>query len=171
MGTKRFDNDLVQRGFYGIGIYQPKTQENIGTLWRSAYCFGASYYCFGASYIFTIGRKYKMQCSDTPKTNKHIPLFYFEDEEDFFNHLPHNCRLVGIETPDIEHPEKYSLENYQHLERACYVLGNEANGLSKNLANYCHQILSIPSKWCLNVSVSGSIVMADRTMKGLTKDV
>lgn len=34
--------------YFAIGIYHPKTEMNMGTLWRSAYQLGASY-------IFTIG--------------------------------------------------------------------------------------------------------------------
>jgi tRNA (guanosine-2'-O-)-methyltransferase len=42
------------RGYYGIGIENVKTAENVGTLWRSAYILGASF-------IFTIGKRYKKQ--------------------------------------------------------------------------------------------------------------
>ena len=38
--------------FYGIGIVNTKTEANIGTLWRSAHAFGASF-------IFTVGRRYR----------------------------------------------------------------------------------------------------------------
>jgi hypothetical protein len=31
------------RGYFGIGIYHGKTEENIGTLWRSAYAYGADF--------------------------------------------------------------------------------------------------------------------------------
>lgn len=33
----------MKRGYYGIGIYHPKTTENVGTLWRSAHNFGADF--------------------------------------------------------------------------------------------------------------------------------
>lgn len=39
------------RGFFEIGVYHPKTAENIGTLLRSAY------QC-GASGVFTIGTRW-----------------------------------------------------------------------------------------------------------------
>ena len=32
--------------YFGIGIYKPKTQENIGSLWRTAYILGASFIFF-----------------------------------------------------------------------------------------------------------------------------
>ena len=33
----------TRRGYFGVGIYQPKHWENVGTLWRSAYQLGASF--------------------------------------------------------------------------------------------------------------------------------
>ena len=38
----------LQQGYFGIGIQNGKTPENLGVLWRSAQNFGASF-------IFTIG--------------------------------------------------------------------------------------------------------------------
>lgn len=51
---------MNKRGYFGIGIYNPKTETNMGTLWRSAYNFGADF-------IFTIGMRYKKMGSDTAK--------------------------------------------------------------------------------------------------------
>ena len=45
------------RGYFGIGILNNKTKFNIGTLYRSAFIFGASF-------IYTIGRRYTGQHSD-----------------------------------------------------------------------------------------------------------
>ena len=53
--------DVKDESFFGIGVYQPKTEHNIGTLWRSAMILGASF-------IFIIDGKYKPQTSDTQKT-------------------------------------------------------------------------------------------------------
>lgn len=64
------------RGYYGIGVYHPKTSANIGTLWREAYLYGADF-------IFTIGRRYKKQSSDTTKTIRHLPLWEFKTFEEF----------------------------------------------------------------------------------------
>ena len=38
----------MSRGFYAIGVYKPKKEVNIGTLWRTANILGASL-------IFTAG--------------------------------------------------------------------------------------------------------------------
>lgn len=144
----------MKRGYYGIGIENSKTKMNIGTLWRSAYSFGASF-------IFVIGKRYQKQPSDTTKADKHIPLYHYDTFEDFYKYMPKNCLLIGVE--NIEKAK--SLENFTHPERAIYLLGAEDNGLSKKALIKCHQLIQFKSKYCLNVAVAGSIVMYDRQTK------
>jgi tRNA G18 (ribose-2'-O)-methylase SpoU len=144
----------MKRGYYGIGIYQGKTKENLGTLWRSAQNFGASF-------IFTIGKRYKLQSSDTTKTFKHIPLYNYDTLNDFLNSRPYDCKLIGIEQSDRSH----DLKTFVHPERAIYLLGAEDDGLPDSLQNICQEIIHINSPMCLNVAVAGSIIMYDRLNK------
>jgi tRNA G18 (ribose-2'-O)-methylase SpoU len=142
------------RGYFGIGIEHTKTEVNVGTLWRSATAFGADF-------IFTIGRRYQKQPSDTQKSWKGIPLFHFTDFDDFRAHIPFDCRLVGVEID----PRAHDLTNFVHPERCIYLLGAEDNGLSKQAMQHCKTLIEIPASFCLNVSVAGSIVMYDRIVK------
>lgn len=143
------------RGYFGIGIYHPKTKVNIGTLWRSAYIYGASF-------IFTIGKRYKVQGSDTMKSYRHIPLFNYLSFSDFIKALPYDSRLACIELDDRAVP----LSDYAHPQRVVYLLGAEDNGLPETVLKG-RDIIQIPSAkhFCLNVSTAGSIVMYDRFIK------
>lgn len=143
---------MNSRGYYGIGIENVKRECNIGTLWRSAYSFGASF-------IFTIGRRYKPQSSDTTKTWKHIPCYEYLTTDDL--PVPMECLIIGIEIGEGYH----NIINYVHQERCIYILGAEDSGLSSKTRSKCHDIVYIPSGICLNVSVAGSIVMYDRVAK------
>ena len=143
----------MKRGFYGIGIYNGKTVENVGTLWRSAHNFGADF-------IFTIGFRSPKQASNTTKAEKHIPLYQYADWGDFINHLPEGCELVFIEQSD----KSKSLITTNHPERAVYILGAEDSGVPEELM-VGHQVVHIDTPMCLNVSVAGSIVMYDRQTK------
>ena len=142
------------RGYFGIGIFQPKTHENIGTLWRSAYQLGASF-------IFEIGRRYKKQASDTYKTYRHIPLFQFKDFETFKKSL-YDCRLVCIEIDE----EAKKIKDFQHPHICVYLLGSEDNGLPPKILKD-NIIIELPyvRQASFNVAVSGSIVMYDRLNK------
>ena len=144
----------MTRGFFGIGIFHAKKEENVGTLWRSAYIYGASY-------IFTIGRRYDEQASDTTKAWRHIPLNHYSDWEDFFTHIPHNARIIGIET------EGWPLKSFVHPQEAVYLLGAEDHGLTPEVIARCHKTVSAETPRCisLNVAVAGSIVMYDRYIK------
>ena len=142
------------RGYFAIGIEGSKFERNVGTLWRSAQAFGASY-------IFTIGARYtKVQRSDTSKAYRHIPLFHYTDVKDFLQHRPRHTPIIGVETP-----ARSTLPGYNHQERAIYVLGAEDTGLSEEMRAACNTLLEIPTSICLNVSTAGSIIMYDRASK------
>lgn len=144
-----------KRGFFGIGIINAKTETNIGTLWRSANIFGASF-------IFTIGRRYpKRQKSDTMNTPKHIPLYEYDTFDLFYKTIPRNTNLIGIE---IDNKSK-DIETFNHPEQSIYLLGAEDTGIPQDVLKHCNEIIKLPGEYCLNVSVAGSIVIYDRIMK------
>ena len=148
----------MKRGYFGIGIFHGKNEENIGTLWRSANILGADF-------IFTIGRRYKKQCTDTMSTPKHIPLFNYKDWDDFFWHIPYDCPVIGIEIDENSVP----LETFVHPERCIYLLGAEDGGLPKEVLKSCHTTVQLLGDRCMNVSTAGSIVMYDRKAKELKR--
>ena len=139
------------RGYFEIGIFHGKTQENLGTLWRSAYQMGA----VG---IFTIGRRYKKQASDTLQVYRHIPLRHFDTYEDFEKSRAYDCQLIAIEQGGTPLPE------FKHPQRACYLLGAEDHGLPPSVLERCQHTISLPSirTNSYNVAVAGSLIMYDR---------
>jgi tRNA(Leu) C34 or U34 (ribose-2'-O)-methylase TrmL len=116
---------------------------------------------FGAAFIGTIGRRYKKQSSDTMKTPLHVPLFHFDDTEDFYSHLPTGCRLVAIERNNAARP----LASFVHPHQAVYLLGPEDGSLPQRMIEKAMATLIIPGQFCLNVAVAGSIVLYDRLAK------
>lgn len=144
------------RGFFAVGVYNPKTEANIGSLYRTAFLYDAAY-------VFTIGRRYVEQASDTPKTARQIPLFHFDSIEDALKYLPRDTKLVGVELDD----RSVSLPTYKHPERAAYLMGAEDSGIPAEVLGRCHDVLQLPSTRAesMNVSVAGSIVIYDRFIK------
>ncbi|HWY35463.1 MAG TPA: RNA methyltransferase [Nitrosopumilaceae archaeon] len=141
----------MSNGYFAIGIFHSKRIENLGTLWRSADNLGAAY-------IFTIGRRYTGQGSDTTKAYKRIPLINYPDWETFLKARPMSTLLIGIEQCE----KSQSIINFTHPPRAIYLLGAEDYGLSKEIIKECQKVISIPTINCINVAVAGSIVMFDR---------
>lgn len=142
------------RGYFGIGIYKPKTEMNVGTLWRSAYNMGAYF-------IFVIGARYRRQPSDTVKAFKHIPFYSYDTWEDFKKYMPYNCQIICIELDD----KAKDLKTFKHPERAVYVLGAEDSGIPKKYLKGNQVVQINDCKFCLNVAVAGSIVLYDRSLK------
>ena len=150
----RVKQKYQQNGFYGIGLFHSVKALNIGTLWRSAYILGASF-------IFTIGNRYCRQPGDVTRTWTKIPLFHHDTFEDFYSHLAHDTRLVGVEMGKTA----VALDRFDHPLRAVYLLGNEQLGLSPGVMEKCHCLVKLPGAFSLNVAVAGSLVMYDRVSK------
>lgn len=141
-------------GFFGIGILNNTDEINIGTLWRSAFVFGASF-------IFTIGKKYKIEGSDVTKTWTKIPLYHYQSFDDFKENLPYSTQIIAVEMGQKSNP----IGKFQHPDRAVYLLGNEISGLPIQIIEQCQSVIKLPGEFSLNVAVSGSIVMYDRINK------
>ena len=144
------------RGYFGIGIFNPKYEENIGTLWRHAQLFNASF-------IFVIGNKILNHPTNTTKTQNHIPLYYYKTFDDFISNLPKNVKMVDIELDE----KSIMLHDFKHPENAIYLLGSKGTGLPTEIINRCDDIVQIytPRPQSMNVATSGTMIMYDRTIK------
>lgn len=142
-------------GYFEIGVFHPKHETNIGTLWRSAYQLGANG-------IFTIGKRYKRQTSDTVNYLAQLAVKEYTSFEEFYRTIPSEVQLVAIELGGSE------LVHFSHPSQAIYLLGAEDHGLPQTILDRCQLQVSIPSirEASLNVAVAGSIVMYDRMAKG-----
>ncbi len=143
---------------FAIGLEYISKECNMGTVLRSCYNFGASL-------VFTIGRTYKTQASDTPRSNQHIPVLNFRTLDQAWCHLPQNWMPIGVEITD----ESESIVNFVHPKSAIYLFGPEGGGLSKSVVKKCKYVLEIPSNRCLNLGICASIVMYDRISKSKGK--
>lgn len=150
----------AQRGFFAVGVWHPKRDVNIGSLWRSATLYGAAF-------VYTVGARYERQASDTPKTPLHTPLFHYADIDDLMAHLPYSCPLVGVELD----PRAAVLTGYRHPLRAAYLLGAEDHGLPAAVVDRCHDLVVVPTLrgFSHNVAVAGSLVLHDRHVKASTR--
>lgn len=145
--------DSFETEYFGIGIQNGKTPENLGVLWRTAQNMGAHF-------IFTIGKRYHNQSSDTHKAVKTMPYFHYDSFEDFYAHLPKGARIVGVEIA----PGAHDLETFHHPRRCVYLLGAEDHGLTNQAMEKAHFLVKFKSIRSLNVAVAGSIVMYDRQL-------
>lgn len=140
------------RGYFGIGVEGISKAMNVGSLFRTAHAFGASF-------VFTVGAVYQRSDggrSDTSDTPGHIPFYSFPDTSSLL--LPEGCDLVGVELLD----EAAELPSFRHPRQAAYILGPERGELSDDILERCAFTVKIPTSFCVNVGVAGAILMYDR---------
>ncbi len=143
------------RGYFGIGVEGVSKSANVGALLRTAHAFGASF-------CFTLGAGFDARAArsaDTSDTASHVPLWRFPDLEGM--QLPQGCALVGIELLE----DATELPSFRHPLNAAYVLGPERSGLSPALLAQCRHVVRIPTRFALNLSVAGALVLYDRLLQ------
>ena len=140
------------RGYFGIGVEGISKAMNVGSLFRTAHAFGASFmFTVSAAYSRAEGGK-----SDTSDAPGHVPFYSFPDVEALI--LPKGCRLVGVELLD----DAIELPSFRHPLQAAYVMGPERRSLSRELTGRCQFVVKIPTRFCVNVGIAGAIIMYDR---------
>src|SRR5579885_3474386 len=136
------------RGYFGIGVEGISKPMNLGSLWRTAHAFGASF-------VFTIAASYARregELADTSKASEQVPLYEFADLEAL--RLPAGCALVGVEILD----EAAELPSFPHPRQAAYVLGPERGRLSPELVARCAHLVKIPTRFSVNLAIAGALV-------------
>lgn len=142
------------RGYFGIGVEGISKAQNLGTLMRSSYAFGADFF-------FSIAADLDMKDvrhSDTSEASQHLPFYDFESANELI--LPKGCQLVAVEFLD----DAVDLPSFRHPAQAAYILGPEMGNVSPTMLERCDHVLKIPTRFCINVGVSGALVMYDRIM-------
>ena len=142
------------RGYFAIGAEGISKPMNLGALMRTANAFGASV-------VFSVGAADRVKVAykaDTSKTFESVPYYQWNAMDDIA--LPKGCQMVGIELTDdaIELPE------FRHPKSAAYVLGRERGDLSPEMLARCDHVVKIPTRFCINVSLAGALVMYDRVL-------
>ncbi len=141
------------KGYFGIALEGLSKPHNAGALLRTAHAFGASF-------VVAIGSRVNwraVQQTDTSHTNDHVPVHVVDRWEDFTP--PQPMRYVGVE---LGEGSVDLTKGFMHPPFALYCLGPERGSLSKELQDRCDVVVHIPTKFCVNVSVAGAIVLYDR---------
>lgn len=142
------------RGYFGIGVQGVSKAMNVGSLFRTAHAFGASF-------VFTVAATYPREegkLADTSDTPGNLPFYEFADVAAL--RLPQGCALIGVEIVD----EAAELPSFRHPRCAAYVLGPERGALPPELIALCDQVVRIPTKFSVNLAIAGAIVMYDRLL-------
>lgn len=141
----------MARGFAAVGLFQPKTPANVGSVLRAAHCYGAAL-------VAKTGQRYSHATTDTMKAFRHLPLLQVED---LFDVVPHDCVPVAVDLLEGAR----DLTTYTHPERAFYIFGPEDGTLGKAITDRCRDKVFVPTAFCMNLAATVNVVLYDRHAK------
>lgn len=136
------------RGYAAIGLYQPKTNHNVGSVLRAATCYDVSM-------VAIEGRRYKKASTDTTTMHRHKPLI---QTDDILSVIPYDCVPIAVEFI----PTARSLINYIHPTSAFYIFGPEDGNIPNNIIEKCRDVIYIPTTYCMNLAATVNVVLYDR---------
>ncbi len=144
------------RGYACIGLDNPKTPANIGSVLRAAHVYDAGL-------VVLSGKRFQRVGTDTTRAWRHIPLI---ETADVFDAMPYDCVPVAVDLVDGAH----SLLNYVHPERAFYIFGAEDQTLGKRILDRCRDRVMVPTKFCMNLAATVNVILYDRMAKASRKN-
>ena len=142
----------IMRGFSAIGLFHPKTPENVGSTLRACQCYEVAMLAIS-------GKRFKRACTDTFKTWRHMPVI---ETNDLKTIIPFGCVPVAIDLVD----GAQKLTEYKHPERAFYIFGPEDGTLGAMTLPWCRDRVYIPTNGCMNLAATVNVVLYDRLLKG-----
>ncbi|MFV1984541.1 MAG: TrmH family RNA methyltransferase [Thiohalomonadales bacterium] len=141
-----------------IGLVNPKSPENVGSVMRAAGNFSVS------SVLYT-GKRYPralMRNPDLPdmhrKVSLNIPL---SEVFCIIEDAPENKSIVCVEFAENAIP----LPEYQHPHNAFYIFGPEDGTISQTIIDRADSVVFIPTIGCMNLAATVNVVLYDRMTK------
>ncbi|HWR78611.1 MAG TPA: RNA methyltransferase [Pseudomonas sp.] len=147
---------MANRRYSCIGLFNPKSPENVGAVMRAAGCYGVNS-------VFYTGKRYARAqdfVTDTKKVHQDIPLIGVDDLQQI---IPLGCTPVAVEMVEGAR----DLTTFTHPDRAIYIFGPEDGSLDKKVLSWCEEVIYIPTNGCMNLAATVNVVLYDRLSKGL----
>lgn len=146
---------MASRGFAAIGLVNPKTGANVGSVLRAAGCYEAAMVAISGD-----RPNYYMQRinTDTQKAYRHLPVLRVKD---LFEAVPFDCIPIAVDLV----PGARDLVGFTHPERAFYIFGPEDGTLGKAITDRCKYSVQIPTAFCMNLAATVNVVLYDRMAK------
>ena len=139
------------RGYCAIGLYQPKTPANVGSVLRAAGCYGVAM-------VAITGNRFHRSGTDTIAQWRHMPLLQVDDLKAT---IPYDCVPVAVDLIPGARP----LPSYTHPVRAFYVFGPEDGTLGASVTSWCRDVIYVPTFNCMNLAACVNVILYDRLAK------
>ncbi|HEA3127633.1 RNA methyltransferase [Aeromonas veronii] len=146
---------MEKSAFCCVGLVNPKSPENVGSVMRAAGCYGVDEVYYTGN-RFELARRF---ATDTKQMVEKIPLLGVDDLLQF---MPEGCVPVVVDLIDGATP----LPDYVHPERAFYIFGPEDGTLDPALYGAAKDVVYVPTQGCMNLAASVNVILYDRLAKG-----
>ena len=141
-----------KRGF-ALGLFNPKSGLNVGSVIRAAGCFGANLVAYTGKRVSKRDLR-----PDKAKARRVVPLVHTEDLRGI---IPFGYCPVAVDLVD----QARCITTFQHPHQAFYVFGPEDSTLGTQVLEWCERRIVIPTRLCLNLAGAVHVVCYDRVAK------
>lgn len=137
-----------------IGLINPKSPQNVGSVLRAAGCYDAdAIYFTGSRYA-----RARAHITDTKNRALTIPV---EQRDDLLTGLAKDMKKVAVELVEGATP----LPDFSHPENALYLFGPEDGTIPQSLLDRCDEVVYVPTKGCMNLAATVNVLLYDRMAK------
>ena len=137
-----------------IGLCNPKSPTNMGSVMRAAGCYQASQVRYSGG-RFERAAQYQ---TDTKDIASRIPLLRFDD---LLAELPDGMQVVCVEFVE----GAAALPGFVHPESALYLFGPEDGSISQEIVDAADHVVFVPTTGCMNLAATVNVVLYDRLSK------
>lgn len=137
-----------------IGLTNPKSPSNIGSVMRAAGCYRADA-------VFYTGERYARAAkfhTDTKDRSRDIPL---TGAGCLLQQVPEGAKIICVDLVEGAIP----LPEFEHPENAFYIFGPEDGTISQQVIDRADAVVYVPTVGCMNLAASVNVVLYDRLAK------
>jgi tRNA(Leu) C34 or U34 (ribose-2'-O)-methylase TrmL len=138
-----------------LGIINPKSPQNMGSILRAAGCYQAQ------SIRYTGERYARAKTFSTDTKNAHLSIMVTQVPTIIDPINDKNLTKVAIELVEGATP----LPLFEHPEDALYIFGPEDGSIEQDVVDHCDFVVYIPTVGCMNLAATVNVLLYDRLAK------
>jgi tRNA(Leu) C34 or U34 (ribose-2'-O)-methylase TrmL len=138
-----------------IGLVDPKSPENMGSVLRAVGCYQAT----AIRYTGSRYARASQFVTDTKKRHLAVDIKRVED-------LISEAKAAGLQPVAVELTLGATpLPNFQHPKQCMYIFGPEDGTIPQSVVDQCADIVFIPTTGCMNLAATVNVILYDRLAK------
>ncbi|WP_432473540.1 RNA methyltransferase [Amphritea sp. HPY] len=140
-----------------IGLTNPKSPSNIGSVMRAAGCYRADA-------VYYTGERYARAAkfhTDTKDRSRDIPL---TGADCLLQQVPEGAKIICVDLVEGAIP----LPEFKHPDHAFYIFGPEDGTISQQVIDRADAVVYVPTVGCMNLAASVNVVLYDRLAKSVS---